>query len=111
MKTFLTLVAFVVVTGLVSGLSSCGKDDPAGCGATWGIDLEPQINALTDAIGNYNNDPTEANCNAMRNAYLAYLNALRPYADCAALSPADRTQLNTAISEAEDEVETMCIDE
>lgn len=111
MKTFLTLVAFVVVTGLVSGLSSCGKDDPASCGATWGIDLEPQINSLSTAIGNYTNDPTEANCNAMRNAYLAYLNALRPYADCAALSPSDRTQLNTAISEAEDEVETMCIEE
>lgn len=110
MKTFLTFVAFVVVTGLATGLSSCGKDGPASCGATWGIDLEPQINSLSTAIGNYTNDPTEANCNVMRNAYLAYLNALKPYADCVALSPAERSQLTASINDAEDDLETMCVE-
>jgi hypothetical protein len=110
MKTLITILSFIVVTTLATGLSSCGKDDPVTCGATWGQDLEPELNALSTALTNYINDQNLTTCTALQNAYQAYLSALRPYADCAALSSAERSQLNAAISDAEAELEGLCDD-
>ena len=109
MKTLLTAATCVVAVFLMTNLSSCGgKDDKATCGATWAADLQNEVNAISTALNNYIADQSTANCNSLKTAYQNYLTKLRPYANCAALTASEKSQLNQAISQAEDDLETFC---
>ncbi len=108
MKTFIILLSFLAIL-TVSSLSSCGKDDGAvACGATWGTDLQKEVNAISTALTNYINDQSTANCTALKSAYQAYINELEPYGKCATLTSSEKSQFNAALAEAEDDLETLC---
>ena len=51
MKTIIILLSFFAIVSVAS-LSSCGKDDGGGvtCGATWGTDLQQEVNAVSTAL-------------------------------------------------------------
>jgi len=93
------------------GIVSCGGDDtPAGpaCSVFWGTELQNELNAIVTAGTAYADDPSDANCNAYKSAYQAYISALRPYGDCAALTGQNRTDFNQALNDAENELATLC---
>lgn len=97
---------FVFIAFLV--LSSCSKDDDAGCSGAWGTELQNEITALSTAIGIYYEDETEANCDDLKDAYQDYINALKPYGNCATLTGANRAAWQDAINEAEADLDTIC---
>jgi hypothetical protein len=93
------------------GLISCGSDDNEDivtCSIAWGTELQTEFNAITNAAAAYGADDSEANCNALKTAYQTYINALRPYGDCATLTGQNRTDFNNALNDAEASVDTIC---
>jgi hypothetical protein len=92
------------------GMGSCKKKstDPDRCGTAWSTQLSTQINAVTAAAQAYGTDPSAANCNALKTAYQNYLNALEPFTDCAAWTAQQKDDLQTAIDEAQQQVNTLC---
>ena len=76
------------------GLNACGSDDEkdiVACSTAWATELQPEFTAITNAAAAYGADYSEANCNAFKAAYQSYINALRPYGDCAAITGQNRT--------------------
>jgi hypothetical protein len=110
MKTrLLTFVFALSVTMFALSLGSCSKEGEAAlCSATWGQDLGDELTALSNAGAAYGLDPSDANCQAYKSALSAYLNALRPYSNCAALSAGDKAELNDLIAEAEADIDGLC---
>ncbi|MEM9548361.1 MAG: hypothetical protein AAGA77_20425 [Bacteroidota bacterium] len=70
--------------------SACGDDDDGGSGNV-DCDNATEVNnaiadeaqAVTDASTAFANDPSDANCEAFKNAYLDYIDVLRDLQDCA----------------------------
>lgn len=91
-------------------VTSCSKDGDGGvpCSAAWGTDLQNELSAVVTAGTAFALDNSEANCNAYKSAYQAYINALKPYGNCATLTGQSRTDWQKAVSEAEAEVATLC---
>jgi hypothetical protein len=110
MKTRLLTVVFALAIALFSiGLGSCSKEEKAAlCAATWGQDLADELTALSSAGTAYALDPSDGNCQAYKNALQAYLNGLRPYGNCAALTAQDKAELNDLIAEAESDIDDLC---
>jgi len=108
MSTKWYLIALVVC---FSGIFSCKDDDddngPA-CSTAWSTELEDELNAVINAGTVWANDPTSDNCVNYKAKYQAYINALRPYGDCAALTGQNRTDFNNALKEAQDDLATLC---
>ncbi|MGC1244332.1 MAG: hypothetical protein WA874_22265 [Chryseosolibacter sp.] len=109
MKTKLLMVA---MAALLLGFPSCNNDDdkdktPA-CSTAWGTELQTELNAVINAATVYGNDPTVANCNSYKTSYQAYLNKLKPYGNCAALTGQNRTDFNNAVQQAEADLATLC---
>jgi len=93
------------------GLISCGGDDAevaVACSIAWGTELQTEFTAITNAAAAYGADDSEANCNALKAAYQTYINALRPYGDCAALTGQNRTDFNNSLNDAEASLATIC---
>jgi hypothetical protein len=93
------------------GLNSCGSDDAekaVACSTAWGTELQSEVAAFTNAGGAYGTDPSQANCDAYKAAFQAYIDALRPYGDCAALTGQNRTIFNDTLNEAESNLATLC---
>jgi hypothetical protein len=90
-------------------MASCGKDsDPVAC-SSWFTDLEPEFNALVSTAIAYNNDSGNATkCQAYKNALQNYVNKLKPYGNCTALTGQDKIDYQTALAEAEQEITTLC---
>jgi len=113
MKTFslsmARVLSFLIVISFL-GIGSCKKKatDPDYCGTSWATQLTSEINAITSAGQLYASNPTTANCNAYKAAYQNYLDALGPFADCAAWSAQQRAELEDAINEAEQQISTLC---
>ncbi len=103
---FSSLFCFAMLFGVVS----CGGDDdgPAGCSVAWATDLQDEAVALANASAAYTDDPSQANCDALKAAYQTYINALKPYGNCTALTGQDRQAWQDFIDELEDEVATVC---
>jgi hypothetical protein len=98
--------AFIVLLSL----SGCKKDDEGvvPCSAAWVTDLESELSALYTAAAAYGTDPSLENCTAYKSAYQDYIDALKPYGNCATLTGTDREEWQQALDEAEAEVETLC---
>ena len=89
--------------------SGCGDaDEPADCSFAWGTELQDELNAIITASNNYGNDPSASNCTALKAAYTGYVNALRPYGNCSALTGQNRADWEQALEDAEDNVDTIC---
>lgn len=84
MKALLSILLFSLFTGMLL-LGSCGKSDlDKRCGSNWSpaTELEQEINDLNNAVITYGQNPTPANCEAYKQAYLDYLDALKEWEDC-----------------------------
>ena len=87
---------------------SCGDDAVNDCnGFNIQTDLSDEIQATTDAAIVYGNDPTQQNCDAYKDAWQDYLDALRDLEDCARDAGA-LAEFNQAIQDAEDAVDQIC---
>ena len=91
-------------------VTSCSKDGDgvAPCSAAWGTELQTELTAVSTAATTYGMDPSAANCNALKAAYQDYINALKPYGNCATLTGQSRTDWQKALSEAEADIATLC---
>lgn len=98
---------FFILFGLMV-LFSCSKEDPVDCSNSWATDLQNELTALSTAISVYSMDQSDANCNDLKQAYQDYINALKPYGNCATLTGVNRTEWQNAVNEAEAEIETIC---
>ena len=96
---------------LTLGLGACGNDDdgPSGpaCNNTWTVEVQDELNDVTNAATAYSNDPSAANCNALKNAYNNYIDAIEDFEDCARLA-GDLANWQAAIDNARAEVATIC---
>lgn len=104
-KTLLVAVAAVVL-----GYGSCSKDEdnkPA-CSTAWSSELQDELNAVTTAGAAWANDPTPAKCNSYKASYEAYIDALKPYGNCSALTGQSRVDFNAALQAAEDDLVDLC---
>jgi hypothetical protein len=89
-------------------LFSCKKNDPTPCSTAWALDLQNELTAIGTAASIYFEDQSEANCNALKDAYEDYIDALRPYGNCSTLTGQDRTDWQQALDEAEDDLDSIC---
>tara|TARA_R110002167_G_scaffold108803_6_gene277720 strand:+ start:1174 stop:1515 length:342 start_codon:yes stop_codon:yes gene_type:complete len=85
MKTRLFFIGCCTATLVFT--SSCGKDNPLnpldGCGsASWAERVEAESTALSQASSTYSGDPTVANCQSFKTAYVNYLEALEDVRAC-----------------------------
>lgn len=93
------------------GLNSCGGDDAekaVACSIAWGTELQAEVTALSNAFAAYGADQSQPNCDAVKAAYQTYIDALRPYGNCATLTGQNRTDFNNALNEAENNLSTIC---
>lgn len=86
--------------GIVVFNFGCKKDDdPVGC--NYAAEVQNEVNALSTAATEYSNDPTNpVKCQAWKDAYQNYLNALEDHVDCATLS-GQQAELQSAIDQAQ----------
>lgn len=104
-KLFLTGCGAAMIT-LTSGCSKDNSLDPAGnCfDGNWAAQYSDELQAYSNAISDYNENPTQGNCNDYKNAAKGYLDALNEVYNC--VPTASRTEINRAINEAKAEVDS-----
>jgi len=109
MKKIIPISVFVVMTICLS-LISCKKEasDPDYCGTAWSTKLSSELTALSNASMAYSNNPTTVTCSSYQTAYQNYLNALKPFTKCTLYTPAQKTELENSIAQAETEISTLC---
>lgn len=101
MKGSYLLVICAIVVGLAS--FSCRKS-AAPCNTFgWSFEAQDEIVRLSEASQAYSNDPSSANCEAYRKAYLDYIDSLRGWERCLS-SPAERESWQEELDEAERDV-------
>jgi len=84
---------------------SCGKDSVT-CSNNFSSELSDEIEAFTDALTVYTMDNSSANCEAYKDAYIDYLNALKDYSDCG-FTGTTLSNYNQLLEEAENEVQQI----
>ena len=88
------------------GTTSCSKKSTVNCGSFgWGVAVQDEITTLSNASAAYSQNPTTENCNAYRQAYIDYINALRDYDKC--VQSADRADWQQALDDAEQEANNI----
>ncbi len=109
MKKVLTHHLFFIFCFMLL-VTSCSKDGDGvlPCSTAWAADLQNEFTAITNAATAYATDQSDANCNALKNAYQNYINALKPYGNCATLTGQSRTDWQKAVNDAEADVATIC---
>ena len=90
----------------------CTKEEagPSGCDVNFSYtaELQNEADALIQAGNTYGQDPTEANCNAFKNAYQVYLDAAEEIENC--VQSGDRAEYEESIKNARDELDELeCI--
>jgi hypothetical protein len=107
-NVFVFLSFFVFFTMVVSSCSKDGGTNGGNCSYAWAADLQPEYNVITSAAVAYSQDPSAENCNALKAAYQDWIDALKPYGNCAALTGQDRVEWQQAVDDAEAKVATLC---
>ncbi len=102
------ILLFIIVFCSLGLLSCSKKSDPVTCSIAWSTELQDEVNAISNAATDYANDQSIANCNAYKAAFQAYINALKPYRNCAALTGQNRFEFEAALSNAEESLDTLC---
>lgn len=104
--TFLAMM-FLAFTVFVS----CGKDDepnePGICSTAWAVGIEDEATAFSVALQAYASNPSTENCEAYKVAIQAYIDALKPYRDCATLTGQQRADWEAALAEAEASIDDI----
>jgi hypothetical protein len=107
MKKSIYFLSIVFISALM--FYSCSGNSLADrCGPNWSpaVELEQEINAYTAALTAYTQNPTTANCEAFKDAYLDYLDALRDWEDCYIYAYSE-AEFNQAIDDAEDAINEL----
>lgn len=100
---------FIAMAICLSVLFSCkDEEDEPTCSTAWGTELQSEINAMSNAAAVYANDPSQSNCLSYKASYQAYVNALRPYGNCSALTGQSRADFEAALDAAEDDIADLC---
>lgn len=100
------LISFLAV--MILGFGSCNKSiTPAGCSTAWASELSNEVTALSNAAQTYASNPTQENCLAYKAAAQNYVDALKPYGDCATLTGTDRAAWQDALNNAQQSVDEM----
>jgi hypothetical protein len=97
------ILSLLVILAML-GLTSCKKEskkDPSFCSSDWATESEDEYGALYDAYTTYASDMSTENCKAYKAAFGTYIDALRPYLDCATWTEADLQEVQDAIDAAE----------
>jgi len=99
----------IVYVFFILVLLSCSKDsDVVPCSAAWATDLQNEITDISTAVALYSADQSAANCTALKAAYQGYIEALKPYGNCATLTGQDRVSWQNALNEAEASIDEIC---
>jgi hypothetical protein len=109
--SYFLIAAFLFMSGSLStGLTSCSVtgNDLVGCSVSWALETQDEANAVANAAQVYNNDPSPENCDAYKDAYRAWIDALEPYGDCSALTGQQRASWEQTIQDARDDLDTLC---
>jgi hypothetical protein len=105
MRNILALLAIVAILGL----NSCKKDkDPAGCSANWAQELLDEYSNVLTTSTTYENDPTQENCLAYKDALQDYVDAVEPLLSCSLLTAEEQQELEEDLEDTEDEISTLC---
>ena len=107
MKTFQNVLVLLVAVSL-AGTISCAKNAVNGCGANFvlGFQLVDEVTAVSVASEQYSQDPTPANCQKYRAAYLDYLNELERFEKCARDS-GQQEDYQQSLDEAREEIDQL----
>jgi len=93
----------------IIALISCKKDgELLPCSAAWALDLQHEISAISAASAIYSADQSAANCTALKAAYQDYIDAMKPYGNCATLTGEDRADWQKTLNDAEADLDTLC---
>jgi len=107
-SVYKVLGLLIIVSFLGTGSCKKKSTDPDYCGTSWAAQVTAQSTALSTALQTYATNQTEANCNALKTAYQNYLNALEPFTDCASWTTQQSNELENAINEAQQQINTLC---
>ena len=101
---------FIIIFCFTLLVTSCSKDGDglAACSTAWAADLQNEFTAITDAAANYAMDQSAANCTTLKAAYQKYIDALKPYGNCATLTGQSRADWQKAIDDAEADIASIC---
>ena len=96
---------FICAVLAAVGTTSCKKSEPD-CGTFgWSFAIQDEINNLSAAATAYSQQNTPENCQAYKQAYLNYIDALKDWEHC--LNDFDRTDWQHALQEAEQDVNNI----
>ncbi|MEE9437982.1 MAG: hypothetical protein V3V14_03210 [Saprospiraceae bacterium] len=97
---FYSIVAFACLS-----LASCSSS--TNCDGSLSTEFETELQAITNAITTYSTDPTTANCDDLKDAYRAYVNALKGWESCA-VAAGSSAQWQESIDQAEESIDNFC---
>lgn len=101
---YLMLIGFLTLA-VTTGACKKDDDDDIPCTAeALSTEIQSEIDALIAAGEAYGNDPSNANCNAYRDALGDYVDFLKQLRSCAIEIGYTAAEWDAAISEAETEV-------
>lgn len=73
----------------IVALFSCG-DDPTdsalSCSTAFSQEFQEELDNISTAAAVYGQDPSTANCQAFKDSYLAYIDALEDWEECATIN-------------------------
>lgn len=102
----LSLTSFFVIFSLTL-LFSCDKAKKP-CSIAWVLELSSEITAISTASLAYSADQSTENCNALKEAYQDYIDALETYGNCETLTGQSRTDWQESLDEAKEDLTTIC---
>jgi hypothetical protein len=102
MHKILTLFTILAILGASSCKKDKDSDDPAYCSADWVDELEDEYDVLYAAYEDYAADMSVENCNAYKEAFMDYIDALEPFLECATWTADERQEVQDAIDEMEE---------
>ncbi|WP_186756723.1 hypothetical protein [Echinicola salinicaeni] len=86
-------------------ISACGSDDDEpNCSTAWASELQTESDLIVEASQEFGMSPNATTCEAYKDAYQVYINAIKPYGNCNALTGANKQEWEDAVEEAEQAV-------
>ena len=103
MKTLknLSIIAFLLLS--LSAISCNQTNNPVTC--SYAVELQDEATALSNAASAYGQDPTTANCEAYRQAFLDYLDEAEKLDDCVVAS--ERAAYRQAIDDTQASLDAL----
>ncbi len=106
MKTRLFLIG--CGAAMITITSGCTKDNPVNPAVNcfdgnWAAQFSDELQAYSNAISDYNENPTQGNCDDYKNAAKGYLDALNEVYNC--VPTASRAEIDQAINEAKADID------